>query len=188
MLMAGSNSLASRELPLFSSMTSYTPSMRPLSPSMNRNLRTLFEVGCPYYSVPERWIRIAEIPLNNNGKADKTQLKAVAVEHEKSTEEIAHNEAKSTRSDLSIDTLGSKLDTRKSSDFSSVHTLAIPEKVASPDHTTTRHVVPTPQNFDLDKAYMAKNLKTHALIRSPTLPNIPPKITLPELKGSPTAI
>lgn len=34
----------------------------------------------PYYSVPERWIRVDDIPLNLNGKVDKAQLKALAEE------------------------------------------------------------------------------------------------------------
>ena len=34
----------------------------------------------PYYSVPERWIPVDSIPLNNNGKVDKAQLKVLAAE------------------------------------------------------------------------------------------------------------
>lgn len=34
----------------------------------------------PYYSVPERWIRVDAIPLNPNGKVDKGQLKVLASE------------------------------------------------------------------------------------------------------------
>ncbi|KAJ4312153.1 hypothetical protein N0V94_007591 [Neodidymelliopsis sp. IMI 364377] len=32
----------------------------------------------PYYSVPERWIRVEAVPLNSNGKVDKAQLKVLA--------------------------------------------------------------------------------------------------------------
>jgi hypothetical protein len=34
----------------------------------------------PYYSVPERWIRVSEIPLNPNGKVDRVQLRILNAE------------------------------------------------------------------------------------------------------------
>ncbi|KAJ4984956.1 amino acid adenylation domain-containing protein [Stagonosporopsis vannaccii] len=43
-------------------------------------LDTFVRKHLPYYSVPERWVRVKTIPLNPNGKVDKAQLKAFAAE------------------------------------------------------------------------------------------------------------
>lgn len=43
-------------------------------------LNTFVQNHLPYYSVPERWIRVETIPLNPNGKVDKALLKALAAE------------------------------------------------------------------------------------------------------------
>lgn len=36
----------------------------------------------PYYSVPERWIRVQEIPLSPNGKVDRARLKLIVIQQE----------------------------------------------------------------------------------------------------------
>ncbi|KAF1931336.1 tyrocidine synthetase 1 [Didymella exigua CBS 183.55] len=48
------------------------------TPVEEETLDAFMRKHLPYYSVPERWIRVEIIPLNANGKVDKAQLKALA--------------------------------------------------------------------------------------------------------------
>ena len=59
----------------------------------------------PYYSVPERWLRVDDIPLNSNGKVDKTQLKTLAAACNTPISEVKRMKPMHTRVDSAMDAL-----------------------------------------------------------------------------------
>jgi hypothetical protein len=51
-----------------------------VAPLNEQELNDFVRKQLPYYSVPERWIRVGEIPLNPNGKVDRAQLRILNAE------------------------------------------------------------------------------------------------------------
>jgi hypothetical protein len=113
----------------------------------------------PYYSVPERWLRVDDIPLNLNGKVDKTQLRILVAECNTTLVDVKPIEAMQTRSD------------------SAMNVLALPTKVVVP-----RELTWTLPDSDLEKASSLKTLGFHSLVEKDTQLNIPAR--LPQPKGS----
>jgi acyl-CoA synthetase (AMP-forming)/AMP-acid ligase II len=50
------------------------------APVDQQELESFVRKQLPYYSVPERWMRVNDVPLNANGKVDKARLKELAAE------------------------------------------------------------------------------------------------------------
>lgn len=59
----------------------------------------------PYYSIPERWIPVDNIPLNVNGKVDKAQLKTLAAEARIPTTDVKPANLGHQRVDSAFDNL-----------------------------------------------------------------------------------
>ncbi|KAL1801509.1 hypothetical protein ACET3X_001851 [Alternaria dauci] len=59
----------------------------------------------PYYSVPERWLHVDDIPLNPNGKVDRAYLKTLAAAYNIPTLDVKRIESVHTRSDSAMDAL-----------------------------------------------------------------------------------
>jgi hypothetical protein len=94
----------------------------------------------PYYSVPERWIRVGEIPLNPNGKVDKVQLKILAAEHSTLTADVKPMVPIHNRHDSAFGNLVSE------------KVVAVPQPVViAGDGSRT-----TLQDMDLEKGYQVR--------------------------------
>ncbi|KAF1940829.1 acetyl-CoA synthetase-like protein [Clathrospora elynae] len=63
-----------------------------VTPIHEQDLDAFVRKHLPYYSVPERWVRIDAIPLNTNGKIDKTYLEAVVPGPSRTTKDFKHAE------------------------------------------------------------------------------------------------
>ncbi|KAI4950065.1 hypothetical protein J4E91_004721 [Alternaria rosae] len=63
----------------------------------------------PYYSVPERWLRVGDIPLSANGKVDKTQLKSIVTNVKNTAAGLEHIKVTSARSNKAVDTLAAPM-------------------------------------------------------------------------------
>ncbi|CAN9135368.1 unnamed protein product [Alternaria sp. RS040] len=113
----------------------------------------------PYYSVPERWLRVDDIPLNSNGKVDKTQLKTLAAAYNIPTSEVKRVKPMHTRVDSAMDAL------------------VLPEKVAIPQEPMRRL-----SDVDLEKTSALKSLTHCSLVEKDPPLNVPAR--LPEPKGS----
>lgn len=59
----------------------------------------------PYYSVPEKWIHVDEIPLNSNGKVDRVQLKALVLQPSILGTEVVSAQQEESRSDSACSSL-----------------------------------------------------------------------------------
>jgi hypothetical protein len=112
-----------------------------------------------YYSVPEQWLRLDSIPLNLNGKVDKTQLKKLATECDIPKVDVKRIKTMHTRSDSAIDAL------------------ALPTKVVVPPK-----LMRTSPNADVEKAFPLESIEHHSLVESDESLNKPSR--LPEPKGS----
>ncbi|CAN9104143.1 unnamed protein product [Alternaria alternata] len=113
----------------------------------------------PYYSVPERWLRVDDIPLNSNGKVDKTQLKTLAAACNTPISEVKCMKPMHTRVDSAMDAL------------------VLPEKVAIPQEPMRRL-----SDVDLEKTSALKSLAHCSLVEKDPSLNVPAR--LPEPKGS----
>lgn len=113
----------------------------------------------PYYSVPERWLRVDDIPLNSNGKVDKTQLKTLAAACNTPISEVKRMKPMHTRVDSAMDAL------------------VLPEKVAIPQEPMRRL-----SDVDLEKTSALKSLAHCSLVEKDPSLNVPAR--LPEPKGS----
>jgi hypothetical protein len=76
-----------------------------VAPLQEEELHGFVRKQLPYYSVPERWIRVSEIPLNPNGKVDKSQLKVLATKSSIPSMDITPIKPGETRSDSVCDYL-----------------------------------------------------------------------------------
>lgn len=96
----------------------------------------------PYYSVPERWIRVDEVPLNPNGKVDKAQLKALAAELSLPKPDVETTKKAHARIDSGIDFL------------------VAPTKVVAPLDAVVRDDPRTSaRDIDLEKGFQANSLE-----------------------------
>jgi hypothetical protein len=68
-------------------------------------LDALVRKQLPYYSVPERWMRVDDVPLNANGKVDKARLKELVAELGMPTMEMKPVRSTHERNDSAFDTL-----------------------------------------------------------------------------------
>ncbi|KAG9188969.1 hypothetical protein G6011_05837 [Alternaria panax] len=116
----------------------------------------------PYYSVPERWMHVDEIPLNLNGKVDKTQLKTLVTERSIPMVVVKRIRCMHTKSDSAIDTL------------------TLPTRAVLPPEPMR-----TGPDVDLEKASSLKSFEYGSLVERDTPLNIPAR--LPEPKGSEVA-
>ena len=104
----------------------------------------------PYYSVPERWLRVDDIPLNSNGKVDKTQLKTLAAACNTPISEVKRMKPMHTRVDSAMDAL------------------VLPEKVAIPQEPMRRL-----SDVDLEKTSALKSLAHCSLVEKDPSLNVP---------------
>ncbi|KAF2128253.1 acetyl-CoA synthetase-like protein [Dothidotthia symphoricarpi CBS 119687] len=70
-----------------------------------RELDAFTRKDLPYYSVPEKWIRLGFIPLNPNGKVDKVELQAAALRLDGTTTVIKVEKPSHNRHDSAFDDL-----------------------------------------------------------------------------------
>lgn len=135
-------------------------------PVSEQELAGFLRKQLPYYSVPERWICVDEVPLNPNGKVDKTQLKALAAETGLSKPEAGITRKGHARMDSGVDFLEE------------------PKKVEAP-LAAIMHDDPRAgsDDVDLEKGFRAKSLE-HSSISESTEP-CDTLATLPEPRLSP---
>lgn len=119
----------------------------------------------PYYSVPERWMRIEAVPLNANGKVDKAQLTALAANCSILATDVKPTKQGHQRVDSAFDTMVA------------VKEVVVPLPVitqGSPHYSSS--------NVDLEKGFRC-HIK-HA--STSTVHSTNPIDLLPPAKGSPT--
>nr|ABW87261.1 transmembrane protein 1 [Alternaria brassicicola] len=112
----------------------------------------------PYYSVPERWLRVDDIPLNLNGKVDKAQLKILAAERNNPVVHVKRLETMHTRSESAFDPL------------------ALFTKAMVP-----RELMRALADVDLEKAYPLKSLEDYSLVEKDAPLNIPARLPEPDV-------
>ncbi|KAI1513687.1 Tyrocidine synthetase [Pyrenophora tritici-repentis] len=137
------------------------------TPIVEQELDAYVRKCLPYYSVPERWISVQDVPLNPNGKVDKTQLKALAAEFPVSKPDVAPTRGAHTRHDSAFDTLivpAKPVDT---------HSVVAEEVTRASSH-----------DVDLEKGPQFNNIEERSSSGSDRPYELP--ITLPEVRGSPT--
>ncbi|KAF9697731.1 hypothetical protein EKO04_004196 [Ascochyta lentis] len=121
----------------------------------------------PYYSVPERWIRVDTIPLNPNGKVDKAQLKAIAAEISIPTTDVKSAKPTHQRVDSAFD------------DLVACREVVVPVPVITEESSRT-YV----HDIDLEKGVRCKTSHLSSSSGSTNPDDI--LAILPEPKGSPT--
>lgn len=121
----------------------------------------------PYYSVPERWLRIEAIPLNANGKVDKAQLKTLVAESSSPVTEITHKKPGHHRVDSAFDNVVAARE------------VTVPLPLITQESSRTSY-----QDVDVEKGFRChtKHLSTSSTDTNPDhLLNV-----LPDAAGSPT--
>ncbi|KAJ8110327.1 hypothetical protein OPT61_g6806 [Boeremia exigua] len=130
-------------------------------------LDTFVRKQLPYYSVPERWIRVEAVPLNSNGKVDKTQLKALAAASSMPATDVKPTKPGHQRVDSAFDNVVA------------VREVVVPLPVIAQQSPRTSY-----QGLDLEKGVRChtKHLSSSSVGTNPddTL------ALLPDVKGSPT--
>jgi hypothetical protein len=136
------------------------------APVDQQELESFVRKQLPYYSVPERWMRVDDVPLNANGKVDKARLKELAAELSLPRPDIEPVKSTLQKSDSAFDTV------------------VAPAKVVLrhppftfEDYATTLH------RRDFEKVPRAKFIEQNAL--SETAEPFDALYRLPEPKGSP---
>lgn len=122
----------------------------------------------PYYSVPERWIRIDAVPLNPNGKVDKAQLKAIAAELSLPATDISPAKPTHKRVDSAMD------------DMVAVREVVVPLPAITQESSRTSE-----QDIDLEKGVRCKTKHMSSASGSTNADDI--LAILPHPRGSPTA-
>jgi hypothetical protein len=173
-----------------------------LSPLDEQGLRSFMRLHLPYYSVPEHWTRVGDIPLNSNGKVDRALLKAtVAQSSSSSTDIVPHtredrltNPAASAAATKAVEsapiisqgataTLANQISTSEGFKFDLPNTW--PEEVkilptSSPKQGFQAHS----QDFGLKKEYDCTSSDLESSGPSPS--GSQTLVTLPDVEGSPT--
>jgi hypothetical protein len=70
-----------------------------------QQLESFVRKHLPYYSIPTKWIRLEQVPLNSNGKVDKSQLKLLASKPNNTTNQATPTAPTHKRTDSAFDNL-----------------------------------------------------------------------------------
>ncbi|EUC30181.1 hypothetical protein COCCADRAFT_39539 [Bipolaris zeicola 26-R-13] len=119
-------------------------------PVDERELDAFLRKQLPYYSVPERWFRVDDVPLNANGKVDKAQLTALAAATSSPKAEVEPTKKGHMRMDSGVDVSDE------------------PRKVEAPlaaiIHDSPRA---SSRDMDLEKGFITKSVERRSGTESP---------------------
>ncbi|KAH6621873.1 hypothetical protein C7974DRAFT_361878 [Boeremia exigua] len=137
------------------------------APIDEHELQAYLRKHLPYYSVPERWFQVEVIPLNSNGKVDKSQLKALAAETSIPAIDVKPTKPGHQRVDSAFD------------DLVAAREIVVPLPVITQETSRTSF-----RDVDLEKGVRChvKHLSTSTVGTNPD----DTSALLPEPKGSPT--
>ncbi|UPX20245.1 uncharacterized protein EKO05_0010485 [Ascochyta rabiei] len=138
-----------------------------LTPISENGLDVFVRKHLPYYSVPERWIRVDTVPLNPNGKVDKAQLKAIAAELSLPATDVKPAKPNHQRVDSAFDDLVARQE------------VVVPLPVIKQESSRT-----SIHDIDLEKGVRCKTSHLSSSSGSTNADDI--LAILPEANGSPT--
>lgn len=159
----------------------------------------------PYYSVPEHWTRVGDIPLNSNGKVDRALLKLTVAQSIISSTDIAPHkwEDKWSRAAASAatptkvvesapiisqvataDLSNPEIPTRTPDGFKSDLPNTWPEVKTLSTSSPKQGFHALPQDLDLKKEYHCTSSDLEC--SSPSFSGSQTLVALPEIEGSPT--